>query len=131
MSSGCLFVFRLENSWRRLLDGEGRLVFFPVALTLLHDNLISLYGLTRGRLEPTRSCEDCHAERNRGISGFSLRHTNKSAFSIQRRTLKVQCSDKKSAGGGARTHTILRSLDFESSASANSATPALFIINYL
>ena len=28
------------------------------------------------------------------------------------------------AGGGARTHTILRSLDFESSASANSATPA-------
>src|SRR4051812_23720728 len=29
------------------------------------------------------------------------------------------------AGGGARTHTILRSLDFESSASANSATPAL------
>jgi hypothetical protein len=29
------------------------------------------------------------------------------------------------AGGGARTHTILRSLDFESSASANSATPAV------
>src|SRR5207237_1905874 len=28
------------------------------------------------------------------------------------------------AGGGARTHTILRSLDFESSASASSATPA-------
>ncbi len=34
-----------------------------------------------------------------------------------------QRSDK-TAGGGARTHTILRSLDFESSASANSATPA-------
>jgi len=29
------------------------------------------------------------------------------------------------AGGGARTHTTLRPLDFESSASANSATPAL------
>ena len=28
------------------------------------------------------------------------------------------------AGGGDRTHTILRSLDFESSASASSATPA-------
>ena len=28
------------------------------------------------------------------------------------------------AGGGARTHTTLRPLDFESSASANSATPA-------
>jgi hypothetical protein len=28
------------------------------------------------------------------------------------------------AGGGARTHTALRPLDFESSASANSATPA-------
>src|SRR6267143_313418 len=32
---------------------------------------------------------------------------------------------KVPAGGGARTHTILRSLDFESSASASSATPAL------
>src|ERR1700694_1690490 len=32
--------------------------------------------------------------------------------------------DRKCAGGGARTHTILRSLDFESSASASSATPA-------
>jgi hypothetical protein len=31
---------------------------------------------------------------------------------------------ERSAGGGARTHTILRSLDFESSASASSATPA-------
>ena len=28
------------------------------------------------------------------------------------------------AGGGARTHTLLRVLDFESSASASSATPA-------
>src|SRR4029077_7910354 len=32
------------------------------------------------------------------------------------------------AGGGARTHTILRSLDFESSASASSATPAKRIV---
>ena len=31
---------------------------------------------------------------------------------------------QESAGGGARTHTALRPLDFESSASANSATPA-------
>ena len=30
----------------------------------------------------------------------------------------------ETAGGGDRTHTILRSLDFESSASASSATPA-------
>jgi hypothetical protein len=30
----------------------------------------------------------------------------------------------ENAGGGDRTHTILRSLDFESSASASSATPA-------
>jgi hypothetical protein len=29
------------------------------------------------------------------------------------------------AGGGDRTHTLLPVLDFESSASANSATPAL------
>src|SRR6266481_1409888 len=38
----------------------------------------------------------------------------------QRRTPNV----RGSAGGGARTHTALRPLDFESSASANSATPA-------
>ena len=31
---------------------------------------------------------------------------------------------QENAGGGDRTHTILRSLDFESSASASSATPA-------
>ena len=29
------------------------------------------------------------------------------------------------AGGGNRTHTLLRELDFESSASASSATPAI------
>ncbi len=33
-------------------------------------------------------------------------------------------TSNRNAGGGARTHTILRSLDFESSASASSATPA-------
>src|SRR5438128_7232944 len=43
----------------------------------------------------------------------------------QRPTLNVQRLMKKTAGGGARTHTALRPLDFESSASANSATPAL------
>src|SRR5581483_423831 len=36
----------------------------------------------------------------------------------------IQTARNGSAGGGARTHTILRSLDFESSASASSATPA-------
>src|SRR5262245_52095689 len=36
----------------------------------------------------------------------------------------VKSCFRETAGGGARTHTILRSLDFESSASANSATPA-------
>jgi hypothetical protein len=42
------------------------------------------------------------------------------AFSIERPTFNAHAN----AGGGARTHTILRSLDFESSASASSATPA-------
>ena len=32
---------------------------------------------------------------------------------------------RKNAGGGNRTHTLLRELDFESSASASSATPAM------
>ena len=50
-----------------------------------------------------------------------LEDTNELTFSnIQRLTL-----NKDLAGGGARTHTALRPLDFESSASANSATPAL------
>jgi hypothetical protein len=35
------------------------------------------------------------------------------------------------ADGGGRTHTLSRVLDFESSASANSATSALLIINHL
>src|SRR6266511_6010569 len=45
----------------------------------------------------------------------------------ERRTPNVQrpISNREPAGGGARTHTALRPLDFESSASANSATPAL------
>ena len=38
------------------------------------------------------------------------------------------CWAGTTAGGGARTHTILRSLDFESSASASSATPAKRIV---
>src|SRR5438552_6581422 len=42
----------------------------------------------------------------------------------ERPTPNVQ-HPKETAGGGARTHTALRPLDFESSASANSGTPAL------
>jgi hypothetical protein len=47
---------------------------------------------------------------------------------VKHRTPNVQrpTSNSGTAGGGARTHTILRSLDFESSASANSATPAIW-----
>jgi hypothetical protein len=54
---------------------------------------------------------------------FPWLHTN-ALMRVKRRTPNIQRSMKKIAGGGARTHTILRSLDFESSASANSATPA-------
>ena len=43
---------------------------------------------------------------------------------FKRRTPNTQLTSNEDAGGGARTHTTLRSLDFESSASANSATPA-------
>src|SRR5712664_2316500 len=54
---------------------------------------------------------------------FSWRHTNKlTPLNVQRPTSNAQL--RKRAGGGARTHTALRPLDFESSASANSATPA-------
>src|SRR5439155_18056200 len=53
------------------------------------------------------------------ISVFEQRTSN-----AQRPTSNVQ-HPKETAGGGARTHTALRPLDFESSASANSATPAL------
>jgi hypothetical protein len=49
----------------------------------------------------------------------------KSARAIGDQFSLVRDSFRRFAGGGARTHTILRSLDFESSASANSATPAL------
>ena len=77
----------------------------------------------------TRRLEDCHAERSRGISGtISSSRINqcdcapnarRPTPNVERRTL-----NEEDAGGGARTHTTLRPLDFESSASANSATPA-------
>ena len=40
----------------------------------------------------------------------------------RRKVLKFQ-GERDGPGGGSRTHTTLRSLDFESSASASSATP--------
>ena len=43
---------------------------------------------------------------------------------VDDRMLYGFASQNRAAGGGDRTHTILRSLDFESSASASSATPA-------
>ena len=36
--------------------------------------------------------------------------------------LKILCT-----GGGARTPTLLQEMDFESTASTNSATPAIFL----
>src|SRR5437762_12629661 len=79
-----------------------------------------------GGLEPTQPCGKCHAERSPGISQFFWEYTNELTFSnIQHPTSNAQRSMKTLAGGGARTHTALRPLDFESSASANSATPAL------
>jgi hypothetical protein len=49
------------------------------------------------------------------------RHTRGNAFSAQRRATPVAAA---LADGGDRTHTLLPVLDFESSASANSATSA-------
>ena len=117
---------KIESELRQWCDVETRTHKIQVRMSS-PASARCLRGTFGGRLETTRPCKDCHAERSRGISGFFLRHTNKIAPSIHVRhsPLNAQCSDKKIAGGGARTHTILRSLDFESSASANSATPAL------
>jgi len=46
------------------------------------------------------------------------------------RTLSLICEAHIITEGGTRTHTILRSLDFESSASADSATPACLTGTY-
>ena len=54
-----------------------------------------------------------------GSTQMNLRPQTSNA---QHSTSNIQ---RKIAGGGARTHTALRPLDFESSASANSATPAI------
>ena len=60
------------------------------------------------------------------IVAFAAPHKHKAPGQIVRRSVyRAETQDPVTrAGGGARTHTILRSLDFESSASANSATPA-------
>ena len=58
---------------------------------------------------------------------FAAPHKHKTPGEIVRRSVyrvRKRKILRGGAGGGARTHTILRSLDFESSASANSATPA-------
>src|SRR6476620_616521 len=84
-------------------------------------------GVPTEALEPARSCKGCHAERSRGISRYFLA-AHRLNHGLKRRTLKAQHPNvQEPAGGGARTHTALRPLDFESSASANSATPALGI----
>ena len=55
-------------------------------------------------------------------------HANKDALPGIERAAFNHSTPTNCAGGGARTHTILRSLDFESSASASSATPAQGIL---
>ena len=65
---------------------------------------------------PTKPSGSVFSQMNRATHGRRC-----VAFNGQRRHIEL----KIIAGGGARTHTTLRPLDFESSASANSATPAL------
>src|SRR5207247_10574118 len=81
-----------------------------------------------GGLEPTHALREmsCRAK-SRHLSIFLGVH--KRAHVFKHPTPNIQRSMKTLAGGGARTHTALRPLDFESSASANSATPAFGILN--
>src|SRR6266446_2033622 len=74
----------------------------------------------------------CHPERSR-LPAVGLMRRREASFEFAGRTqMEITGSNverstpnlRESAGGGARTHTALRPLDFESSASANSATPA-------
>jgi hypothetical protein len=51
-------------------------------------------------------------------------------FACGNRREILRSTFKGTAGGGARTHTALRPLDFESSASANSATPAITYLRW-
>src|SRR5258708_39051688 len=92
-----------------------RSIFTPVAGLPFHETTL-WFSLTY-----TSNKRSIH----RAAAVACLRPSAKSA--VRENSIKfsfVRDSVRRCAGGGARTHTILRSLDFESSASANSATPA-------
>ena len=50
------------------------------------------------------------------------------AFITTKKAISLRDSFFKDAVGGSRTHTVLPPLDFESSASANSATTACILM---
>ena len=74
-----------------------------------------LGGKTGGKTVPFRAAA-CH----QGLMGNS-----KAAPQGKPRLVRESVDFVADAGGGNRTHTLLRELDFESSASASSATPAI------
>ncbi len=67
----------------------------------------------------------------RRINKYKKRHKSKIHFKIiiinkkcSYRTLKSHKNTRTGAGGGTRTHTPLKTTDFESAPSTNSSTPA-------
>ena len=76
-------------------------------------------------MEPLRAREACHST---SYNDDFFRSAHPSILDAGRSCHFCRCNTKRyknlSTGGGTRTHTSLRTLDFESSASANSATPA-------
>ena len=77
-------------------------------------------------MEPLRAREACHPTAH---NDDFFRSVHPSILDAGRSCHFRRCNTKRyknlSTGGGTRTHTSLRTLDFESSASANSATPAI------
>jgi hypothetical protein len=58
------------------------------------------------------------------LPNVHLRKSSRAGVPRRISNIEHRTSNRRPAGGGARTHTALRPLDFESSASASSATPA-------
>jgi hypothetical protein len=129
MISGCLFVFSAKNSCDCSKTANAALLSCCFSYSFCRVPGSS-YGGSSKQQQAAKGLrrEEMHIAKKRGVETalFNSKVADaKLARAIGDQFSPVRTALDRFAGGGARTHTALRPLDFESSASANSATPAL------
>src|SRR4029434_16063 len=117
MFSGCLFVFPAKSFWRLWNDSERGLCFLAVVHTLSLGKLTAPTAGLRSNSERKRSPPVGGAQNREKRSCetplFSSKVVDaKSARAIGDQFSLVRGSFRRFAGGGARNHTHLLSLEF-------------------